>query len=242
MKKFILLLTILIGLFSNAQTFISRAKIEFEVKTNQHKAMGEGIWADMAKDNIPQFSLTYYDYLFADNKSIYRFNRFDPKSKVPWANEENEAVNIWYNDYAKGMFANLKEIGGENYLLKDSLTKLEWRFINESRNIAGFLCRKAVTKIFDSVYVFAFYTDEITISGGPQSLHGLPGMILGVTIPRMYTSWIATKVELTFDEKKIVSPTKGTVKTVNDIKKTILNVTKDWRGSWVHPFIWNSLL
>jgi GLPGLI family protein len=242
MKQYILLLTVVISSVCNAQTFISKAKIEFEVKTNQHKAMGEGIWADMAKDNVPQFSVTYYDYLFADNKSIYRFNRFDPKNKTPWANEENEAVNIWYNDYAKGMFANLKEIGGENYLLKDSMTKLEWRLTNESRNIAGFFCRKAVTKIFDSVYVFAFYTDEITISGGPQSLHGLPGMILGVTIPRMYTSWIATKIELTVDEKKIVSPVKGTVKTVNEVKKTILNVTKDWRGNWVHPFIWTSLL
>jgi GLPGLI family protein len=242
MKQCILLLTVFISTNSNAQTFLSKAKIEFEVKTNQHKAMGDGIWADMAKENVPQFSVTYYDYIFANNKSVYRFNRFDPKNKAPWAKEEDEAVNIWYNDYDKGTFTTLKEIGGENYLLKDSLSSLEWRLTNESRNIAGFLCRKAVTKIFDSVYVFAFYTDEITISGGPQSLHGLPGMILGVTIPRMYTSWIATKVELTVDDKKIVMPVKGTVKTIADIRKTLLSVTKDWRGTWVHPFIWNTLL
>jgi GLPGLI family protein len=44
------------------------------------------------------------------------------------------------------------------------------------------------------VYVFAFYTDDIMISGGPCSINGLPGMILGLTIPRLYTSFIATKV------------------------------------------------
>jgi GLPGLI family protein len=242
MKKYFLLLTILTGTAGFAQTFISKANIEFEVRINQHKAMGEGIWADMAKENVPQFSVTYYNYAFADNKSVYQFSRFDPKNKVPWSNEENEAENIWYNDYNKGVFCNRKEIAGENYLLKDTLGNLEWRLINESRVIAGFTCRKAVTKIFDSVYVFAFYADEITISGGPQTLHGLPGMILGVTIPRMYTSWIATKVELTVDDKKIVSPSKGKVKTVTELKSTLTQVTKDWRGSWVHPFIWNTFL
>jgi GLPGLI family protein len=35
----------------------------------------------------------------------------------------------------------------------------------------------------EDVYVFAFYTDDITtISGGPCSINGLPGMILGLTI------------------------------------------------------------
>jgi GLPGLI family protein len=72
--------------------------------------------------------------------------------------------------------------------------------------IAGFNCRKAVSTIFDSVYVFAFYTDEIMISGGPASINGLPGMIMGVTIPRLYTSWIATKVLINNVDEGIIKP------------------------------------
>ena len=83
---------------------------------------------------------------------------------------------------------------------------MEWRLTNENRVIAGFNCRKAVAKIFDSVYVFAFYTDEILIPGGPCSINGLPGMILGVTIPRLFTSWIATKVTLTGVDENIITP------------------------------------
>ncbi len=49
----------------NAQQFIESGSIEFEVRTNNHRAMGdEGMWAEMFKDKIPQFSTTYYPIYF----------------------------------------------------------------------------------------------------------------------------------------------------------------------------------
>ena len=48
-----------------------------------------------------------------------------------------------------------------------------------------FLCRKALTKICDSVVVVAFYTNEIIPSGGPESFGGLPGMILEFGHPQV---------------------------------------------------------
>lgn len=244
MKKstFILFILHLSFFVSAQQQFISKAKIEFEVKTNTHKTMGEGIWADLAKDNMPKFTIAYYDYTFSGNKSIYQFNRFDEKNKMPW-NNETENENIWYNDLDEGLFTKQRMIAGEKFLIRDSLMNMEWRMTNESREIAGFYCRKAFTKIFDSVYVFAFYTDEITISGGPMGLHGLPGMILGVTIPRMYTSWIATKVQIVgIDDKLITPPAKGKPKSVTEFRKSILDVTKNWEGDWKSQFLWSALL
>ena len=72
--------------------------------------------------------------------------------------------------------------------------------------IAGFNCRKAVGKIFDSVYIFVFYAEEIPISGGPCAIRGLPGMIMGMTIPRLYTSWIATKVNVVSVNENVIKP------------------------------------
>jgi GLPGLI family protein len=46
------------------------------------------------------------------------------------------------------------------------------------------------------MFMYCFFTDDITISGGPCSINGLPGMILGLTIPRLYTSYVATKVDV----------------------------------------------
>ena len=42
----------------------------------------------------------------------------------------------------------------------------------------------------------AFYTDEILVKGGPESFNGLPGMIMGIAVPRLSMTLFATKIEL----------------------------------------------
>ena len=69
-------------------------------------------------------------------------------------------------------------------LTDDTARKVQWRLSDETRTIAGFECRKAVGIFDDSIAVFAFYTDEILINGGPESINGLPVMILGLGMPR----------------------------------------------------------
>jgi GLPGLI family protein len=226
----------------HAQLFIEKGMIEYEVKLNNHKALGEGTWADMIRDKIPKLSTSYYQLTFDTDKSIYMFNRKDEKSKSPfgWGNEGEE--NVWYNDYANYNSVQQKAVFGNTYILTDSLIKIDWKMTNESREIAGFNCRKAVGKLFDSVYVFAFYTDEITVSGGPMSLNGLPGMIMGITIPRMNCSWVATKLVVNgINYSSIVAPTKGKKKKAKELKVTVEEATKDW-GRWGQQSVWNIFL
>ncbi len=245
MKKIFFALLIIFPALMQAQQFISSGQIEFEVRTNNHRALGdEGIWAQMWKDKIPQFSTTYYKYTFNDNKSTYKFDRYDEKNKLPRGfNFGNPEDDVWYSDYTTGTFANYKFILGDNYLLAGELMKIEWKLTpNETREIAGFNCRKATGIIFDSVYVFAFYTDEITVSGGPMGISGLPGMILGITIPRMFTSYIATKLQVAgVDVRTIAAPQKGKKKDFDAIRKDVVKVTKDW-GKWGQQALWNMSL
>ena len=42
-----------------AQVFIEKGMIEYEVILNNHKAMGEGTWAEMFKDRVPKLSTSY---------------------------------------------------------------------------------------------------------------------------------------------------------------------------------------
>ncbi|HMJ48393.1 MAG TPA: hypothetical protein VK498_13765 [Ferruginibacter sp.] len=85
MKNIILLAALLLSsvLHVQAQQFINKAEIEYEVKTNVRKTMGNNMWAEMIKDNMPPFKTGYYLYTFADNKSIYKFDHWDPKAKIP---------------------------------------------------------------------------------------------------------------------------------------------------------------
>ncbi len=213
----------------NAQQFISKAVIEYEVKANIQKTMGNGTFEDMIKENLPTFKTGYYTFTFANNKSIYKFDRWDEKAKLPDFLKKSDEENVWYYDYTANKYGVQKNLFGTNINVDDTIKPLQWRFTNESRVIAGFNCRKAVTKILDSVYVFAFYTDEILISGGPCSINGLPGMILGVTIPRLFTSWIATKVKINDVNESLIKPVAAKKNyTFKFFKSTIDDRFKDW--------------
>lgn len=241
MKKIFFLIAFFTATLANAQQFIGSGLIEYEVRRNNHKLFGDGIWAEMAKDRFPQFSTNYYHLSFTDNKALYKYDHKDERTKMQWGNEGED--NLWYSDYTSHIYTHQKFVFDNTYLLSDTLMKIHWKLSpNETREIAGFNCRKATGIIFDSVYVFAFYTDEITVSGGPMGISGLPGMILGVTIPRMFTSWVATKVQLTgYDPKLIVAPTKGKKKVAAELQENVRKATSDW-GTWGQQQIWNIFL
>jgi len=242
MKRLIIPILLLVTASAGAQQFITAGSIEYEVRTNTHKAIGDGFWADMFKDKIPQFSTSYYKLTFSDDKGVYKFDHKDEKTKLPWDNGSAED-DIWYNDYAKDTFTNSKFVFDNTYLMNGSLINVEWKLSpTETREIAGFNCRKATGIIFDSVYIFAYYTDEITVSGGPMGVSGLPGMILGLTAPRMFTSWIATKLELAgVSSTKVVPPTKGRKKQATELRHTVENAVKDW-GTWGQQQVWRLFL
>ena len=211
-----------------AQIFISQAKIEYEVKADIKKTMGNNMWEEMLKDKLPRFKTGYFSLTFSDNKSTYQFDHWGIP-KLPEFMTQGEEENKYYYDFNLGQVNMQKNISGSNVNVADSIPKLHWKLDNEYRLIAGFNCRKAVAVMFDSVYVFAFYTEEITLPGGPASFHGLPGTILGVTIPRLYTSWIATKILVNDVNVNAIKPiiAKKNIPIIG-LRSLITDRTKDW--------------
>ena len=128
---------------------------------------------------------------------------------------EGEDLEKDFFDFASGKYTVQRNVEGSVVTIVDSIPKLKWKLVNENREIAGFNCRKAYAVLLDSIYVFAFYTEEITLPGGPASFHGLPGTILGITVPRLYTSWIATKVMVSDVDVTAIKPLSA--------KKTLTN-------------------
>ena len=253
MKSILFILTTLIfATTATAQQFIEKAVVEYEVNTNLKKTMSNDSWDEMMKDNLSDLKISYYTYTFADNKSIFKFDRWSPKTRIPKHYKDQDEENTWYFDFEAKKMMMQKQIVGTNFVISDSIQNIEWKITNENREIAGYNCRKAVGKIMDDVYVFAFYTDEITISGGPCSIHGLPGLILGLSIPRLYTSYVATKVDLTMAKASEIKPI--TAKKTYDLlglKKEMEEKTKEWFSygddkeenlRQKNLFLWNAFL
>ncbi len=228
----------------NAQQFISKGKIEFERKINIHKQFeGDGEWLQELKKTIPQYNITYFNFFFDKDQSVYKPGRDNPDSRpgMDWGQGPARENTIQTN-YQTQQFIGEKQVFESKYLVQDSLRKINWKYTTETRKIAGFMCRKATGIIMDSVFVFAFFTDEIMVPGGPEGINGLPGMILGVAIPRMHTTWFATKLELVeVTAKDLAVPTKGKKTTIKDLEKSLQVFLKDW-GKWANQNIWQIML
>lgn len=231
MKVLVYISAILLSspLFAQQQKFITQGKIEFERKTNQHAFMEEGsMWDEAAKKSMSKFVTYYYDLTFKDGRTLFQTGR-DPEIKQSkfWGVFDSENTILTRLD--SNLSVTQRNIYSDQYLVTDSLRKIDWKITPEIRKIAQFDCRKAVGRIMDSIVVIAFYTDEILTTGGPESFSGLPGMILGLAIPRMHTTWYATKLQLIeVTDKDLVAPRKGKKMTGNNYRSTVKDILKTW--------------
>lgn len=227
-----------------AQTqFITSGVIEFEKKVNMHKRLGDNSWADQLKSKLPQFSTSYFDLRFKDNESTFRPGKEtadDPWKKV-WGDNASDDDMI-YNNFDSGRSISTKQVFEKLYRVDDSLLNIEWKITNDTRTIAGFECRKAVGKFYDSLYVVAFYTEEIVTPGGPGNYNGLPGMILGLAFPRFFTTIFATKLELTPPKpNEFKPPVKGKKTSRSEMLAQVKEATKNWGDEW-QKYFWQAVL
>ena len=224
---------LLLSLHLQAQNtiFLTEGRIEFEKKVNVYSQMeDDNSWSELMKKTTPQFRSTYFNLVFKGNKTLYkpgRENADNNKSNF-WSQPVAEE-NIVYSDLDITSSTSQKKVFEQVYLVQDSIRRIKWKITSEMKNIAGFNCRRANAIIMDSIYVVAFYTDEIVTPGGPESFTNLPGMILGIALPHQHITWFATKVQATkVADAEIIPPVKG--KKVNNatIKLDLEDVMKDW--------------
>lgn len=230
MKYIIFIFLLVSGTRASAQsTFIYSGRIEYERKVNQHFNLdGDSEWMLEMKKQIPKFVTDVYELVFSPDVSLYKLARENPDNKYMWGGKPSSS-DLVVKNLEKRQLSLQRDIYEQTYLLQDSLRNLQWRITEEKREIAGFDCRKAITRICDSVYVVAFYTDQIPVSSGPESFGNLPGMILGLAVPRLSITWFATRVELATPSVQSLNPTlKGKktnwVKYNADLQKAM----KDW--------------
>ena len=144
-----------------------------------------------------------------------------------------------YQDFSKSFSRSSFEIGGSPVLIQDSLLHVKWKITNEYRHIAGYDCRRANGVTLDSVYVVAFYTDQIPLTAGPGTVGGLPGMILGLVVPEQHFNIYATDVKFGLPTLKTVPSRKKDQPMTRDEARIRL---KDILGRWMTDQQLNLLL
>ena len=245
-----MLITLLLAIIlvkAGAQTqFIKAGKIEFEKKVNMHKQLDieedEG-FRSMIKKMIPPVKTTYFDLFFNNNKTIYKPGReVVTVQKIPEWFDGPANDNTVFTDLSRQSVISQKTVFDDVFNVDDSVRKINWKITADTRTIAGFECRKATAIIMDSVFVIAFYTDQIITSGGPESFSELPGMILGLAIPRLYTTWFATKLEtIDINEATLTPPKKGKKTSISNFKQELNSGMKNW-GKYRDKNMWQIMI
>lgn len=245
-KKILIGITVFFALMTTIQaqeTFHNTVKIEFEkvvYARQQYKEM-YGEWYERFKDQIPEKVVNYYEFIGDTAHSVFRETKEAQLNPRSWYQSVSDK-NIVYNDYRTGKTISQKPVYEETFLVEDSLLKIRWKLTADTRIIAGYDCRKAIGFVDDTVAIFAFYTDEILITGGPEGVHGLPGMILGIGVPRLHATWFATKVEVNgFNTTTIAPATKGKKVTRKGMISALDNVLKNW-GKYGRTMIMNFVI
>ena len=251
MKKFIMKITrtlitcLLLGtgnVLLAQNNFVEDGTIEFEKSVNTFAIMKKQLDSEKSmqayflpifeqhKKTQPQFKVLKSTLSFSKDKTLFEpITGIDKPLPFLSGNPAVEQYNTVYTDLSAGSMVNQKLVFEQTFLLKDNTRKIIWKITDETREIAGYNCRRANGIMLDSIYVVAFYTISIPVSGGPESFSGLPGMILGVALPHENITWFATKVT-----GKAVTPlkipAKGKVVTNKELEATLQTALKN-RGT-----------
>lgn len=126
------------------------------------------------------------------------------------------------SNFENRQYLRYNDMIGQKVIIQDTLKKINWRITDEYREIAGYNCRRANGITSDSTYVIGYYSNELPIDGGPESVNGLPGLILGLVVPSQHVSYFATKVDISDNvilDKKVFDNTKTKCMTRAEIAK-----------------------
>lgn len=173
---------------------------------------------------MPEFArkqaLESYNYIlqYNDGVSLYRNNleTLNIESSIEGKSEAdahsrtessykiiNKRIEKWYYKDIKSNELLFSFYNGKDFYGKDNLLKWDWKIINETKEINGFVCKKAISEAF-GYYFTAWFTEDIAINAGPDKFDGLPGLILYVGTA--HYEYIATSVKIEQKPIPIVKP------------------------------------
>ncbi len=203
----------------------SKFHLQNYIKRNYLNKTNLDVWDNLSVESVvktgPQEIVTKYTLKFSGDETLFE----TVKEEYP----DNYRNAIWYLptfresktyiNHKTGDYLRLLPFGDDEVLLKDTLPTVKWKYTDEYRNIAGYDCRRANGIIQDSIYVVAFFTNQIAIPAGPELIQGLPGTILGLSIPFLNVNMFATSVVLNNDvisstltkKKKVVPESKEVI-------------------------------
>ena len=244
MKRLLIAAAILIAIPSLAQ--VKEGKILFERTMQLQIRINDD---NPAMQNlIPKERKDKFELFFTEGKSLWQPVEDDGQSDETSFSDGGGmrmvfrmpgSDDITFHNIVESKKVEQRELGGKNYIIADSIKKMNWKVAGETKMILGHNCMKATTqrmqesfrmtmdngeakreKIMDTLNIVAWFTNEIPGSFGPEMYQGqLPGTILEIDVNNGRNSFKAIEISPKVDVTKIKEPTKGKKATAEEFAK-----------------------
>ncbi len=233
--KLIMFFCIYFFTLNTIQSQIKSGKITYERKTNLYKKFkNNGDVKEWLKEEDKN-KLDVFELYFNDSLSVFKPQESDLVERMSWSTNKNSV----YQNRQTNKRLTIKTIWGERFLLDDSIKISKWKITENKRNICGYQCRKAILNVNDTTRLYAWFCSELNATIGPESLGGLPGVILGLATEDGGVIYFAKTVEIIKPTLEVLLPKKSKEKLYKTAELKA-QITKDFgKEKWGKMMIYN---
>ncbi len=184
---------------------------------------------------IPQERKDRFELLFANNQTLWRAMPDMGEDEMSFGGEGAQirmimpgSQDISFSDLPEMRKVDYRELFGKNFLVADTINRLNWKLSDETKEILGHKCRKATSsrtqasmrmnndngvitrqEMTDTLEITAWFATDMPVFAGPLIYQGqLPGAVLEVTEGDR-VSIVAVEISDKVDTKEIKEPKGG---------------------------------
>jgi len=199
--------------------------IQMQIEINDNDAVSQML----PKTRTDKFELT-----FGNNQSLWKHvDEDDVPDEFGGNGMQIRMVGPGQNDVIFSDFSHAKkveqrEMFDKNFIIEDSIHKLNWKLTGETQTILNHVCQKATAQnianrmqmtidngkmerkeIADTSTITAWFTTDIPVAAGPEVQGQLPGLILALDMNNGRMVYKAIEISPKVDLASIKEPTKG---------------------------------
>jgi GLPGLI family protein len=208
---------------------------------------------------LPKSRTDQYELLFGNNQSLWQYlpdangegdpNTFTANGGAMVLRFAGGSNDISYCNLDKGTRADQREIADKNYVVTDSVRKLDWKLTGESKTILNYKVFKATAQrissrmqmtmengemkreqVPDTVSIVAWFTTDVPVAVGPGTYQAqLPGLILELDENNGRTFFKAVEVSSKVSVSKIKEPKDGKKITATEFEKERDKIMEEMR-------------
>ena len=249
-------LSLLVAGFLVSSSLLAQKKegiLVYERKQNMHRTVNEEMRA-----MIPEFRSSKHMLIFTEGQSLYKTL---PKEEAPdpfSGNRGGMSLNLGggssetYFHFGQNKKLMSTDLFGDPYLITDTIKKHDWKLMDETKTIAGFICKKAMTKTKtfrqamsvvsgsnpaappapkpEEVEVIAWYATDMASPAGPESYVGLPGVVMELDMDKGATVFTVEDVRPLTNISQLKEPKKGRKVTPEEYSKEMKKAIDNMRS------------